>query len=496
MLLSELVKVLRLKKETGFDDREISSVVIDSRLAEKGSLFAAVRGETHDGHSFAFEAVKRGAVAVVAERSLEVEVPVFIVENSSRAAGKLAAAFYGNPSEEMTMVGITGTNGKTSTAFLLRSILGVSVGKTGIIGTVGYGAGDRIESCERTTPDAVELNRKLDYLKKEGCSAVVMEVSSHGTAQGRTSGIEFDSGVFTNISRDHLDYHRTFDNYLEAKKIFLRSLSAPDRVKDSGTLVYNIDDPVVRKVGEAFEGPKLSFGLEAEADVRAGNVRANLTGTSFELHMGKETVEVNLDLLGSFNVHNAIAAAAAASSLNIPAGNIVEGLRKMKGVPGRFQVVSTKNQPGPTVVVDYAHTPDALKNILQFCAELGAGRVITVFGCGGDRDRGKRPIMGGIAFELSDLVYVTSDNPRTEAPLSIIEDITEVLKGGEEKVKVIADRREAIREAIIGAQETDLVVVAGKGHEVYQIIGKDKIRFSDAEEALEALQMREAGHRN
>jgi len=495
LLLSELVSVLSLKKETGFDDREISSVATDSRLAGDGSLFIAVKGERNDGHDFASNAVKAGAAAIVAERSLEVKVPVFMVEDSSRAAGRLASEFYGNPSEDMIMVGITGTNGKTSTAFLLRSILGLSIGKTGIIGTVGYGAGDRIESCERTTPGPVELNRNLAYLKKEDCSAVVMEVSSHGTAQGRTSGIEFDAGVFTNISRDHLDYHRTFDNYLEAKKIFVRSLSAAGRVKGSGILLYNIDDPVVRRVGEEFKGPRLSFGLNCEADVRAGNVRADLAGTRFTLHIKEESLEVRLGLLGSFSVYNALAAAAAACSLDIEAGRIAEGLGKVRAVPGRFQVVSGDTGQGPAVVIDYAHTPDALKNILEFCGELGAGRVITVFGCGGDRDRGKRPIMGGIAFEMSDLVYVTSDNPRTESPLSIIEEIIEGLKT-DHRVKVIADRREAIREAVIGAEETDLVLIAGKGHEEYQIIGTEKIRFSDAEEALTALEMREAGHRS
>lgn len=492
--MSELLKKAGIKAITESRDTELSGVSSDSRSTRKGDVFIAVRGEGSDGHDYAGEAVRNGAAAVVAERRLDIEAPCVIVEDSAATAGLIASAFYGHPSRDMAMVGVTGTNGKTSTAFLIRSILRISAGKTGIIGTVGFGGGDEMASCERTTPDAVDLNRKLADFRDSGCKAVVMEVSSHSTVQGRINGVEFDVGVFTNISRDHLDYHATFDRYLEAKKIFIDSLTSKEREKGPGMLVYNIEDPRVNKIGEDFEGRRLSFGTEKGSGISALNIEAGMNGTGFELSVEGVTTPVRLKLLGAFSVLNALAAAGAAHLLGAGQGEIKEGLESVANVPGRFQVVSGRG--GPTVVVDYAHTPDALENILSFCVGLKPDRVITVFGCGGDRDRGKRPIMGEIASRLSDIVYVTNDNPRTEDPEGIIDDILTGIEEAGDRVRVVSDRRQAIREAVIEADKGDIVLIAGKGHEEVQIIGDRKIRFSDAEEAGKAFRSWEVGHQN
>jgi UDP-N-acetylmuramyl-tripeptide synthetase len=410
------------------------------------------------------------------------------------AVGPLAGKFYRNPAYEMFLVGITGTNGKTSSAFLLKSILEKSIGVTGIIGTVGYGSGENIFSTQRTTPGAVDLNRKLAAFRDEGCKAVVMEVSSHGVVQGRISGIEFDVGVFTNITRDHLDYHKTFESYLDAKRGFVSSLVEKGRKKDEGKLIYNMDDPVVRKVGEDFKGEKISFGIRNKADICARNLKMDLEKTSFELVIEDKSIDIELNLLGEFSVYNALSAAGASHVLDSGMNDIKAGLDKVESVPGRFQVIPGGN--GPIVVVDYAHTPDALENVLGFCKNLGPRHLITVFGCGGDRDRGKRPIMGSIAARFSDSLFVTTDNPRTENPQRIIDEILEGIDMDECDVEVVADRRDAIRKAVMDAGKNDLVLIAGKGHEKVQIIGQESFEFNDVSEAASAIKLREVGYRN
>lgn len=494
MLLSELLDAVDILDGPEFADLDISGISTDSNSIESGNLFVAVKGEKFDGHDYIDKAVDSGAAAVVAERRIETTVPLFLVRQTATAAGDLARKFYCDPAGDMFLVGITGTNGKTSSAFLLKSILETSFGVTGIIGTVGYGSGDSMVSSKRTTPGAVDLNRKLAEFRDEGCKAVVMEVSSHGVVQGRVSGIEFDVGVFTNITRDHLDYHKTFENYLDAKREFVSSLAAPGRGKKKGKLVYNIDDPAVRKTGEGFNGDKLSFGVKNEADIRARGLKMDIEGTSFELVIEDESIGIELKLLGEFSIYNALSAAAAAHILGCGMNDIKTGLDKMESVPGRFQVIPVEN--GPTVVVDYAHTPDALENVLGFCRNLAPHRLITVFGCGGDRDRGKRPIMGSIASGFSDLVYVTTDNPRTEDPRRIIDEILEGVDGSECGVEVVVDRREAIRKAVTAAGPDDLVLIAGKGHEEVQIVGQESLKFSDAGEAASAIRLREVGYHN
>ena len=494
MFLSELLENIDLLDDSEFADVDISGISTDSRNIERGDLFVAVKGEEYDGHDYINNAIGSGALAIVAESRIDTSVPLVIVRNTMSIVGSLAGKFYRDPAQEMFVVGITGTNGKTSSAFLLKSILEESLGMTGIIGTVGYGIGENIFSSQRTTPGVVDLYGKLAAFRDEGCKAVVMEVSSHGAVQGRISGIEFDVGIFTNISRDHLDYHETFECYLDAKRIFISTLTAKDRKKEKGKLIFNMDDSVVREVGENFEGEKLSFGIQNKADIYARNIKTDIKGTSFELVANDESIDIELNLLGTFSIYNALSAAAASYALDREMNDIKKGLAKMQSVPGRFQVVPSGK--GPTVVVDYAHTPDALENVLGFCRNLDSRRLITVFGCGGDRDRGKRPIMGAIASRFSDSLYVTNDNPRTEDPQKILDEILAGVDTAECYVEVVADRRDAIRKAIMGAEKNDLVLIAGKGHEEVQIIGQKKIQFSDVREAASALKLREVGYQN
>jgi UDP-N-acetylmuramoyl-L-alanyl-D-glutamate--2,6-diaminopimelate ligase len=488
--LSELVADIAVKDRINWSDVEVSGVAADSRAVKPGSCFVAIAGSAADGHAFIGEAERAGAAALIVERPAASALPALVVEDSALAAALAARRFYGDPASGIALAGITGTNGKTSSAFLLRSILEAGLGACGIIGTVGYGAGGALAAAGNTTPGAVDLHRMIAEFVAQGCRAVVMEVSSHAAAQGRIHGLEFDVGAFTNATRDHLDYHGTFERYVEAKERFVRTLDAPGRRKRPGTLAWNADDPAVAGVAGRFAGPSVSFGLGAGAAVRAERIDASLRATNFDLVVGGERVRLSLKLLGVFSIYNALAAAAAAHALGVDVATIRRGLEGVSAVPGRFQVVA--GGAGPTAIVDYAHTPDALEKLLRFCRELRPRRVITVFGCGGDRDRGKRPIMGGIAVELSDLVYVTDDNPRTEDPDRIVKEILDGAGSGAASVRVVRDRREAIHEAIREGREGDIVVIAGKGHENEQILDGRRIPFNDAAEAREALARTEA----
>jgi UDP-N-acetylmuramoyl-L-alanyl-D-glutamate--2,6-diaminopimelate ligase len=491
MRLSELIGAIECRETLHLVDTEIRGISTDSRSVQEGDIFVAVKGYTTDGHDFLEQAVRNGAAALVVGRMYESDLPTCIVDDTSVAAALLARRFFRDPAAELLLVGITGTNGKTSTSFLLDSILSVAFGKTGIIGTVGVGSMGELSASTHTTPASVHIYGTLSEFLRKGCESVVMEVSSHAAVQRRIAGLEFDLGVFMNISRDHLDYHETLDRYIAAKEMFVSTLVEPGRIKKPGKLVYNEDDARVREIGERFGGERVSFGFEGGAAVRGEGLTADLQGTRFDLVCDNGRVRVELKLLGSFSAYNALAAAAAARALGIGLSEIKKGLERVEGVPGRFQVISLGI--GPKVVVDYAHTPDALERLLAFCRDLGPRRITTVFGCGGDRDRGKRPIMGRIARELSDEIYVTDDNPRTEDPERII---AEILEGSGRDVHVMRDRGLAIWRAVEGAGEGEIVVVAGKGHETYQIIGNERYPFDDAETAREALKSREVGHRN
>ncbi|MDD3642453.1 MAG: UDP-N-acetylmuramoyl-L-alanyl-D-glutamate--2,6-diaminopimelate ligase, partial [Candidatus Krumholzibacteria bacterium] len=485
MRLSRLVEPLQGAARIGWRDVEIQGLATDSREVRGGDLFIALRGARADGHEHVGQALRAGAAALVVEKPVEADVPVVVVDSSSTTEALLARIFYGDPSSRLVLVGITGTNGKTSTAFMLRSILERSHGPAGIIGTVGFGAGDQWRRATHTTPTAAELNRILAGFVERGCRSAVMEVSSHAASQGRIAGLEFDAGVFTNISRDHMDYHGTVEAYTEAKEIFVRSLAAPGRRKPPGTLAYNIDDPRVAEVAGRYAGPAVAFGASEGADVRCAALAADLAGTRMTIEGPGWSVPVRMAVLGRFSAWNALGAAASAAAVGAPPALIGEGLEAVSAIPGRFQLIPARS--GPTVIVDYAHTPDALEKLLSFCRELVRGRLITVFGAGGDRDRGKRPMMGRVAVERSDLVFVTSDNPRSEDPDAIVRDIVEGTAGSGTPLEIVVDRAEAIRLAITAAGPEDLVVIAGKGHEDYQILAGGTVPFSDAVEARRAL---------
>ncbi len=487
-MLSEMIESIHVKEMSNYNDLEITGISIDSRLVEEGELYVAVKGYELDGHDFIEQAIGRGAAALVLGRSYESALPTIIVDDTASAAALLARTFFGDPASKLILAGITGTNGKTSASFLLRSIMSEARGPSGLIGTVGFGSGGDLSAATNTTPSSVDLFGIMSEFLEQGCTSAVVEVSSHAAVQGRIAGLEFDIGVFTNISRDHLDYHGSIEEYVAAKEIFVTSLVDPERSKEPGTLVFNIDDPQVLGVKSRFSGSAVSFGFGEDAVVRGENLVADLEGTSFDLVCRDERARIDLKLLAAFSAYNALAAAAAAHALGIGIKSIKRGLEMVERVPGRFQVLSIDR--GPKVVVDYAHTPDALERLLTFCRELGPDRITTVFGCGGDRDRGKRPIMGRIAVEISDDVYVTDDNPRTEDPDRIIE---EILSGIEGPAQVERDRGSAIRKAIMGADEGELVVIAGKGHENCQIIGTERLPFNDVQEALAALKTREVG---
>ncbi|MCZ6767575.1 MAG: UDP-N-acetylmuramoyl-L-alanyl-D-glutamate--2,6-diaminopimelate ligase [bacterium] len=469
-------------------DVQIVGVTSDSRVVEPGFIFVAIRGVTTDGHQFIESALGKGAAAIVSQKPGGDDKALHIVvQDSAKALARLAARFYGEPGKDLRMFGVTGTNGKTSTAHLLRSIIEKGKwGKVGIIGTLGHGVAGGLVASVHTTPEPLTLHRLLSEMRDQKCIGVVMEVSSHAVRQQRIWGLDYEIGMLTNVTRDHLDYHSSFEDYIAAKREFCYSLVAETREKENGALVYSRDNDISRDIGESFPGQKVSTSIEGRADVFATDVDASLAGTRFVLHLGDAAgVDVHLKLLGSFSAANAVVAAAAANHMGISPAEIKAGLESVAGVPGRFEALGGDGKP--VVIVDYSHTPDSLERTLRFCRGLSPNRLISVFGCGGDRDKGKRPMMGRIAEANSDIRIVTSDNPRTEDPEQIIEDILGGMDRDSSETHVEPDRRAAIRLSIGTAGEDDLVAVCGKGHEDYQIIGEERHHFDDREEANEAL---------
>ncbi len=485
--LRDLMEVLGEVNTKNVQDVEMKGIKSDSRDIEPGDVFVAIRGGDTDGHRFVGDAVQRGAAACVTEEPVDTGGAAnVVVVDSAKALAILASEVHKNPARDLRLVGVTGTNGKTSTAHLFRAICAQSsAGAFGIIGTVGHGSGDRLAAAVHTTPEPITLHQLLADMKKEGCVGVVMEVSSHAVRQQRIWGLDFEIGMLTNITRDHLDYHSTLDDYIDAKREFCYSLIAEDRQKDPGTLVYSLDDERAREIGVRFPGRAVSTSVHEVADVYATDVRATLSGTRFVLHAGKEEIAVDLRLLGIFSASNAVMAAAAANLLGIGLERVKSGLESVGKVPGRFEALGGGGKP--RAIVDYSHTPDSLERTLEFCRALGPERLIVVFGCGGDRDRGKRPLMGGIAQRNADVCYVTSDNPRTEDPLKIIDDILEGMDRRHRNLVVEPDRRKAIQTAVRNAGPDDLVAICGKGHEDYQIVGTKRRHFDDREEAGSAL---------
>ncbi len=486
--LPDLIEALEGQPVQELRAVEVHGVTSDSRTVGKGDVFVAVRGGEADGHDFVQEAARNGAVAVVTEEPVSVKGPAnVVVRDSTRALAELAARFFGDPASKLRIYGITGTNGKTSTAHMFRAICARTgpLRNMGIMGTVGHGTGTRLEAGAHTTPEPVTLHRLLGEMVEQDCNGVVMEVSSHAVRQQRIWGLDFEIGMLTNVTRDHLDYHSSFEDYVDAKREFCFSLTSGRRGKKGGTLVYSKDNDFSREIGSVFPGDKISTSIVGQADAYADNIEATLRGTRFDLHIGDAVVSVSMKLLGLFTVANATLAAAAAHVLGIDTDSIKGGLEALDRVPGRFEALGGAGHP--VVVVDYSHTPDSLERTLEFCRGLKPDRLIGVFGCGGDRDRGKRPLMGAIAQEKCDVAYVTSDNPRTEDPHDIIADILGGMDRGRKGLIVQVDRRKAIHDAIAQARSADLVAICGKGHEDYQIIGAVRHHFDDREEASAAL---------
>ncbi len=458
----------------------LRGLAYDSREVRKGDLFFCLRGSQTDGHLFAAEAVKRGACGVVVSKYLP-EIKTFQAEvpDTRRALARAAACFYSYPSEKLEVVGVTGTNGKTTTTYLLESIFRANGERTGLISTVELRFDKVKKKIKHTTPESLDLQKILAEMVSFKVRKVAMEVSSHAIDQGRIEGVLFKALVFTNISRDHLDYHKTFGEYQRVKRsLFETHLQA--------FKIVNFDDNLGVRIA-SLGGKTITYGIKKKADVMASNLQLGPRGTRFDLIYNGKTIPVKLKLKGRFNVYNSLAAAGAAIVFGYDLEEIKEGLERLEFVPGRMEFISEAQDF--FVVIDYAHTPDGLEKVLSDSRQLSSGRIILVFGCGGDRDKGKRPLMGKVAASLSDFTIITSDNPRSEAPEEIIDQIEKgfllVRKNGYLKV---TDRRQAIFKAIEMAQPGDLVLIAGKGHEDYQIFKDKTIHFSDREEARKALE--------
>ena len=467
---------------------QISDVTHDSRQAGAGSLFVAVRGLSLDGHRFVEDVMRRGAVGVISEldKPLDFEGVWLKVSDARTALAQAAAAIYGNPSHDLKLVGITGTNGKTTTTYLIYALCEANGDKAAMLTTVEYRIGESSEPAIRTTPEASDTNKFLRRAVEANCQTAVMETSSQAIDLHRCDALRFQVGVFTNLTRDHLDYHLTMENYFAAKrKLFDGSLGESPK-----SSVINIDDEYGAKLAAELKKNNrkvVTFAQNLTADLTAENIVVSLIkGTTFTLKTSHETREIVSPLVGKPHVYNMLAATATALELGHDLDKIVEGLKTCVGAPGRFERVETNNDFA--VVVDYAHSDDALLNTLKTAKDLTNGRIITVFGCGGDRDKSKRAPMGQVAGKYSDLVIVTSDNPRTENPLQIISEIEKGLRETDCPYQIISDRRDAIHQAIRKAKSGDVVLIAGKGHETYQIVGNDKFHFDDREIAREALE--------
>lgn len=460
---------------------KITGISLDSRKVSTGDLFVCIPGFNVDGHDFAEAALQAGAAALLVERFLPFDVPQLKVDNIRQTVGYVAAAIYGYPSRKLELVGVTGTNGKTTVTHLVEKIAGRSGKKTGLIGTLGTQIGNRKIPGQHTTPESVDIQKLLAEMVEEGVDTAVMEVSSHALDLGRVNGCEYQAGIFTNLSQDHLDYHKNMQEYLEAKSLLFSRLNGG---KERQTAILNADDEACGYLREKAGCRVATYGINApNPDYKANNIELTEQGVVFEVEFGGRKERVFYSTPGKFSVYNALAAFAWGVESGYSPETIKSALMEIKGVAGRFESIR-RGQPF-LVIVDYAHTPDGLENVLNTAREITSGKLITVFGCGGDRDRTKRPLMGEAASRWSDYLVVTSDNPRTEEPDMIIADILPGVKGT--AYKVITDRRTAINHACEIAGKGDTVVIAGKGHEDYQIIGKEKIHFDDREEVEKAL---------
>jgi UDP-N-acetylmuramoyl-L-alanyl-D-glutamate--2,6-diaminopimelate ligase len=463
---------------------EVNKLQYDSRKIQLGDCFVALKGTTSDGHAYLQGATGNGAKVIVLQDDnalpdpfcMHIGVIKVVVPDTRKALAVMSSNFYGHPSRKLKFIGVTGTNGKTTTSHLVKSILEAAGEKVGLVGTIEYKIGDRVIPATHTTPESLELNELFASMVEEKCTAVSMEVSSHALDQSRVFGIDFNVAIFTNLTQDHLDYHGTMEKYFEAKKMLFIDL------KPSGCAVINNDDRRGIQIRDAINTKIVSYGITSAADVQVKNMKFSITGTELTLNNGHGEFSFTMPLIGKFNVYNALAAYSAGIALGIPREKIIAGINNVKNVRGRFERIISP--AGWTAIIDYAHTPDALENCLKTIHDIlptkNRGRIITVFGAGGDRDKTKRPLMGRIVGEYSDIVIVTSDNPRTENPEKIIDDI---VLGIVHHASVLREtnRKTAIERAVNCAQRGDVILVAGKGHEEYQVVGKEKIHFSDRE---------------
>ena len=486
MKLSQLLRGVSVRECHADMEMEISGVSYDSRKTAAGDLFVAMTGYETDGHKFIPMARDKGAACVLCQERPQGEGPYVLVEDSRLALAQVGRAWYGDPAASMKMVGVTGTNGKTTTTYLLKDILEQAAGaKVGLIGTNQNMIGSEVIPTERTTPESFELQGLLRRMADAGCTHVVMEVSSHALYLKRVEGIRFAVGIFTNLTQDHLDFHKTMENYCDAKALLFTRC-------DVG--VYNADDPWAPRLMEEATCRKVSVGEHGDVpvDLAARNIVLTAEGVSFDAVTAEESVPVHVGIPGGFMVYNTLGVLAAARALGVSLEDSAGVLRHSAHVKGRVEVVPT---PGDyTMLIDYAHTPDALENVLSAARGFAKGRVVALFGCGGDRDRTKRPKMGRIAADMADFVIVTSDNPRTEEPEAIIREILAGMEGTATPYAVVPNRIEAIRYAMDHAQPGDVIILAGKGHETYQIIGHEKRHLDEREvvaDYVRALQQKE-----
>ncbi len=487
MLLSEIVADAGNLESSAPSAVQVTGITHDSRFVKPGDLFVCLVGAKFNGHRYAADALARGAAAFVVQRGEDPGIasaaPLVIAENTRKSLPSIAAAFYGHPSRKMKLVGVTGTNGKTTTTRLIASILRAQGLCSGTIGTLGSELMGKPFPSEHTTPEADQLQGILASMLDQGAQAITMEASSHALDQDRTGGCEFDAGVFTNLTQDHLDYHQTMDSYRNAKLKLFRDYPAAS--SKPFVAAINLDDPSGGLFAKETAGRTVTYSIRHAADIVARDIALSAERVQFTATTPQGDFDFELSIGGAFQVYNALAAIATGIGLGVSPETIAQGLKAVENVPGRFEAVP--NDRGFGVIVDYAHTPDGLANLIQAARKLNPRRIILVFGCGGDRDKTKRPLMGRLGANHTEIAIVTSDNPRTEDPNLIIEDILSGMDGASAKVEVEADRRAAIMSAIEQAVEGDIVLIAGKGHEDYQIVGTQVLAFDDRQVARECL---------
>lgn len=487
MILKEVISAVPFfktnKSIADIENIRINKIEMDSRLIEQGDLFICIKGFTVDGHHFVDEAIKKGAAVIIAEKDLGVSVPTIIVPNTTKTLPVIADVFYQHPTNYLHMIGVTGTNGKTTTTYLLEAVFNKHDEVTGIIGTIQMKIGNKSFSLNNTTPDALHLQKSFRQMVNENVSTAIMEVSSHALDLGRVNGCDVDVAIFTNLSQDHLDYHDDMEDYLRAKSLLFSQLGNTYNIQKPKFAIINADDKAGALIKKSTAQHIMTYGCKNESQVMATNINMDSTKTTFTLKTPLGEKQINSQLTGMFNVYNMLAASSAAIVSGIPLSTIKMALEEITGIDGRFEQVNA-GQDFATIV-DYAHTPESLKNVLETIKEFSTRNIYVVVGCGGDRDRSKRPLMAEIALKYANKAVFTSDNPRTEDPQSILDDMTNGLKASH--YDVIVDREEAIFHAINCAEENDVVLIAGKGHETHQQIGTKKYDFDDREVAKRAI---------